>query len=310
MRLEPTRWRGRQKQALPTMAASRNPRHLGDREPLPSVSWWDRPAVPIPPAPPGEHILARAYDTRRSFILRRAITTLFFVGLCSAVALFYHRSVLIPAIVISCVGYGLLVLGNPPRAISVGADWLRVRRGGRRSSAPWVRTGHLAELCLDEKSGHVIRLRDHQGRDLSVRLRDLSANQFVYALFVRAVRQSYHAGMRTDRTAARALHLDMPVIGEEIAVDEDGRPMKTYFAVHLLEEGPGSPISVIRRTPGEPLPTDESSDGHGGWLPEGYLYQFLGFPEGITFSRIPERRALGFVESSTGPGRGLNLEGP
>jgi hypothetical protein len=227
----------------------------------------------------------------------RLSAALFFVAVCVYIGFSSEFSVLIFTIVVSIVAYLLLGVAHPARAVSVGLDWLSAIPAAKGSGG-WVRTNRLAELRLDARAGHTIELRDQDGRTLSARLRELRANQLLYALFVRAVRESYRAGMRIDETAVRVLQLDMPVLGDEISVNQEGVPKVTYFAVHLTEDGSGNPISVIRRTPADPLPTDEASDGRGGWQREGYLYQFLGLPEGVAFSKISERQATAFVAAS------------
>jgi hypothetical protein len=294
------RWRDHHKDGARTKAARRPLTDYSDgcdSLPAPGSSWRDRPAVAIPPPPPGGRVLACAYHTKGSYVRSRAVIALFFVGVCLYVAFFYHRSVLIPAICMSCIGYYLIVLGNPARALAAGEDWLSAHPGGKGNATPWVRTTHLAELRFESRAGSVIELRDQHGRIMRVRLPDLRSNQLLYALFVRAVRESHRSGMRIDETAANVLFLDMPVLGDEISFDEEGCPKVTYFAVHLLEDGPGEPITVIRRTPGSPFPSDETLNGQGQWEPDGYLYQFLGVPEGFAFTRISERQALAFMEA-------------
>jgi len=264
-----------------------------------SSSWLSKPAVAIPQPPPGRTALASVYDTKGSRVLGMLQTALVFIGICVYVGFTSKRSALIPSIVLSCVGYWLIMLGNPARAIVAGDDWLGVVPASRGDKRSWVATNRLSELRLAGRRGPrlSLELRDQHGRTVCVSLRGLRSNELLFALFMKAVRQSHRAGMRVDETAARVLFLDMPVLGDEISVDEQGRPTVTYFAVHLVQDGPREPITVIRRTPGRPFPIDETINERGQWERDGYLYQSLGIPDGFAFSKISERRALAFVEA-------------
>lgn len=262
------------------------------------VAWWNGPAVPVPPAPPGRTRLASAYEARGSRVLGQLQIALLLTSVCVYYGVRDGGSMLAVAIVISCFLYWIIMAAHPAWAIAAGKDWLSVVPVSRGHTQSWVATNRLAELRLDDRSQRwMAELSDSHGRTVKVSLRDLRSNQLLHALFVRAVRQSQAAGMRIDETAGELLSLEMPVLGDEIGVDRGGRPVVTYFAFHLVKDGPGEPIVVIRRTPGDPFPTDETIDEHGRWRPDGYLYQVFGIPEGFAITRITERRALAFVDA-------------
>jgi hypothetical protein len=261
--------------------------------------WWRRPAAGIPVPPPGRgDRLALAYETNGDRVREAAkFMAVFVIGAVASYLRYREPGSVIPPLV--CGGLVLLFLLRvlKPVTISAGRHWLQVARG-RRGEADWVCTSELALLEFARHRGAVdFEMRDRHGRKLSVSFKELRANNLVHALVMTSVRESYRQGMRTNDLAVRFLGLDRPHPGTTVAVDEEGNPVTTYFAYYDDDEGPGRPFAVVRRTPADPLPTDEVYIAGIGWEALGYSLHFDASRFDGGFVQVSGSRASQLVES-------------
>jgi hypothetical protein len=139
-------------------------------------------------------------------------------------------------------------------------------------------------------------MRDRQGRRLTVEVRDLRSNDLLNALVMSAVRASYSRGMQANDLAVSWLALDQPNPEVTVARDADGRPVTTYFAFYSKEDGPNRPFAVVRRSPGDALPTDEVYGADLRWVPLGYALHFDASKIDGGYVQISESRAAQLTE--------------
>jgi hypothetical protein len=117
---------------------------------------------------------------------------------------YWERASLVIAACTIGPGWLLTIYGYPPRSISVGRDWLRVRS---TRADDWVRTDQLTKLSLEVRlpGARYLAMEDRDGRKLRVNLSELSENPHVVELFLSAVRRARARGLAMNKGTAKEL---------------------------------------------------------------------------------------------------------
>lgn len=164
------------------------------------------PSIPPPPPPPGQGERLASWGMTRYARWREAIAGLvIMVGLAAPLVGWYRERA--SWVIVACIigpTWLLLLYGFPPRSISVGRDWLRVRS---TRADDWVRTDQLAKLSLEVRvtGGRYLAMEDRDGRTLRVDLSELSENPHVVELFLSAVRRARSRGLAMNKGTAKEL---------------------------------------------------------------------------------------------------------
>jgi hypothetical protein len=165
-----------------------------------------QPVLPPPPPPPGQGERLASWGMTRYARWREAIAGLvIMVGLAAPLVGGYREraSWVIAACTIGPT-WLLLLYGFPPRSISVGRDWLRVRT---TRDDHWVRTDQLTKLSLEIRlpGARYLAMEDRDGRKLRVNLSELSENPHVVEPFLSAVRRARSRGLVMNKGTAKEL---------------------------------------------------------------------------------------------------------
>jgi hypothetical protein len=175
-----------------------------DRSP-PNGSRARQPVLPVPPPPPGHGERLAAWGMTRYARWRELVAGLAIMVALGAPIVDWYRTSLSWVIAVCTIGPGWLlgIYAYPPRSISVGTDWLRVRSTRRDG---WVQTNQLTRLALEIRwTNRYLQMEDRDGRKLRVDLDDLHADRRVYEAFLSAVRHARSGGLALNKATAREL---------------------------------------------------------------------------------------------------------
>jgi hypothetical protein len=168
------------------------------------------PILPPPPPPPGQGERLASWGMTRYARWRELLAGLVIMVALAAPIVGWYRERASWVIVACIIGptWLLLLYGFPPRSISVGRDWLRVRS---TRADDWVRTDQLAKLSLEVRvtGGRYLAMEDRDGRKLRVDLSELSENPHVVELFLSAVRRARSRGLAMNKGTAKELGLPL-----------------------------------------------------------------------------------------------------